>query len=582
MNARSCLWLLALVLAGSRSVAAQDGAASIRLNQLGFYPNAPKHAVVVSPDAGPFHVIDLATDDTVYHGTLGPAHVWPLSGETVRQADCSRLRAPGTYALVVPSLGTSYPFAVQAAVHRPLAAGALKGYYYQRASTPLDARYAGPWARAAGHPDDAVAVHPSAATAQRPAGTLIAAPRGWYDAGDYNKYIVNSGISTYTLLALCEQYPAFSAHLEAGIPESDNAVPDVLDEAVWNLRWMLTMQDPHDGGVYHKLTHATFQGIVMPHEATAPRYVVQKSTAAALNFAAVMAQATRLLANQASAFPGLADSTRAAALNAWRWARRNPEAVYNQRALNESYDPDVVTGAYGGRRVDDEFAWAAAELFITTAADSFLTAASPLDHDPSVPSWSNVEALGWYTLLHYRRQAAAVVDTAAMKQRFLRFADQLAGARTQLPYGTVMGHEAGDFVWGSNAVAANQAMTLLQAFRLTADSTYLWAALSNQDYLLGRNAVGYSFVTGFGALSPGHPHHRPSEADTVAAPVPGLLVGGPNPGRQDGCIYASTLPARAYLDAWCSYASNEIAINWNAPLVYVTTALEAALSDKRR
>ena len=72
-----------------------------------------------------------------------------------------------------------------------------------------------------------------------------------------------------------------------------------------------------------------------------------------------------------------------------------------------------------------------------------------------------------------------------------------------------------------------------------------------------------------------HPHHRPSIADNIIAPIPGLLVGGPNPGMQDKCFYASTETETAYTDDDCSYASNEIAINWNAPLVYVVNVIEA-------
>ena len=122
-----------------------------------------------------------------------------------------------------------------------------------------------------------------------------------------------------------------------------------------------------------------------------------------------------------------------------------------------------------------------------------------------------------------------------------------------------------------------------KAWRLTADPGYLRAAAAALDYLLGRNATGYSFVTGHGAATPRAPHHRPSAADTVAAPVPGLLVGGPNPGRQDGCPgYPSALPARAYVDGACSYASNEIAINWNAPLADLAGALDAILGGRAR
>jgi endoglucanase len=136
-----------------------------------------------------------------------------------------------------------------------------------------------------------------------------------------------------------------------------------------------------------------------------------------------------------------------------------------------------------------------------------------------------------------------------------------------------------DFVWGSNAVILNQAMVLAAAYRIEPKRDYLDAAQSALDYVLGRNGPGMSFVTGFGARSPLHPHHRPSEADGVDAPYPGMLVGGPNPGQQDkaGCRapYPSALPALSYLDDICSYASNEIAINWNAPLVYVAAALQS-------
>jgi len=139
-----------------------------------------------------------------------------------------------------------------------------------------------------------------------------------------------------------------------------------------------------------------------------------------------------------------------------------------------------------------------------------------------------------------------------------------------------------DFVWGSNSAILNQAMMLAAAYRIEPRPDYLNAAQSALDYVLGRNGPGMSFVTGFGAASPQHPHHRPSEADGVAAPVPGWLVGGPNPGQQDkaGCpagAYPSALPALSWLDDVCSYASNEVAINWNAPLVYVAAALQSLL-----
>ena len=138
-----------------------------------------------------------------------------------------------------------------------------------------------------------------------------------------------------------------------------------------------------------------------------------------------------------------------------------------------------------------------------------------------------------------------------------------------------MGQSHRDFNWGSNSNAANQGILLINAYMLSKDKRYLTYSISNIDYILGRNATGYSFVTGFGSKSPMFIHHRQSAADGITEPIPGLLAGGPNPGKQDNCAYEFSEPETAYTDVECSYASNEIAINWNAPLVYLLHAVEA-------
>jgi endoglucanase len=190
-----------------------------------------------------------------------------------------------------------------------------------------------------------------------------------------------------------------------------------------------------------------------------------------------------------------------------------------------------------------------------------------------------VRTLGLYTLAQYRGAVAGKVDTTALRSRLITLANSLRTSMNGSAYGVVMGAQSGDFVWGSNAVAANQGMALLSAYQLTRDSTYLRAALSNLDYLLGRNATTYCFVTGFGSNSPLHIHHRVSQSDNIVPPVPGLMAGGPNPGQQDGqTTYPSTLPGLSYTDNYLAYACNEICINWNAPLVFLSSGLEAILS----
>ncbi len=567
-----------LLLALPHSSSAQSASGKIRLNQIGFYPSGPKLAVVVDPPSTTFHLLTADLSDTVYTGTLSSVANYTPAGETVRRADFTDFATIGEFVVLIPDLGRSHPFEIRGHVHQAVARAAVKAYYFQRASTSLHPTFADRWSRSAGHPDDVVIVHPSAASPGRPAGTIIAAPKGWYDAGDYNKYIVNSGISVGTLLMLYEHYPEYFSALDTNIPESDNDVPDLLDEVRWNVRWMLDMQDPEDGGVYHKLTTPNFEGAVMPNRATQPRYIVQKSTPATLDFAAVMALGARIYDDFEAELPGLADSMLTAASAAWNWARMNPEERYNQNEMNAEFDPDISTGEYGDGSFFDEFRWAATELFITTKQDSFMVMHHPFAEGAlRAPGWPNVGSMAFISLAHHRGDVAETIDTSEVKDRLISLANHYYNLKRESAYDMVMGR-SGDFYWGSNSLAGNQAMMLLQAYRVSGEERYLEAALSNLDYLLGRNATGYSFVTGYGGKTPMNPHHRPSQSDGVHEPVPGLLVGGPNSGRQDGCSYPSTLPARSYVDDWCSYASNEITINWNAPLAYVAGAVEAIRS----
>ncbi|MDT0644119.1 glycoside hydrolase family 9 protein [Zunongwangia sp. F363] len=586
MNFIKIFTFLLVVSFSSLSVSAQEvssekASAEIRLNQVGFYPEGPKTAIVVDTNAENFSIQTKGNREEVFSGKLSSAKKWPHSGELVKQADFSSFSSPGNYVLYVPGTGYSHPFKIEQNVHLAPAKASLKAFYFQRASTALPEEYAGQWARKAGHPDDKVKIHNSAATKNLPAGSTISSPKGWYDAGDYGKYVVNSGITMATLFSLYEDFPQYMKNLELNIPENNNTIPDILDETLWNLRWMMSMQH-EDGGVYHKLTSANFHPMSIPSEAKLQRWVVQKSTAATLDFAAVTAQASRIFNEYKEELPGLSDSLLVMSKNAYQWAKEHPEQYYNQRELK---DPAVSTGAYGDGNVEDEFQWAATELFITTGNKKYYEEASIEEDLDSfqIPSWPNVNTLALYSLLRNQEkyQGENIVNIDAIERRVLAMADELAEYSQTSAYAAPMGVKDSDFAWGSNSQAANQGILLINAYSLTKNKKYLDAAIANLDYLLGRNATGYSFLTGYGEKSTKHPHHRPSEADGIEDPVPGLLAGGPNPGQQDkgGCenLYTEKhqYPATSYIDESCSYASNEIAINWNAPFVYLANAIEA-------
>lgn len=561
--------LFLATLALSTTVQAQNGV-QIRRNQVGCYPQQEK--IIVVEGTNPSSKVRVATPDgkVVKAKTLRKA-VSPLSGKTRYVVDLGRLSATGDYRV---SLGKeSCVLHVSERPYHDIATSALRLFYLIRSGVAIE--QGGAYNRPVGHADTQVLVHNSAASPLRPTGTVISSPLGWYDAGDYNKYVVNSAFSIGLMLAAYEQQPDYFARLKTNIPESGNTTPDFLDEMMFNLQWFFSMQDPYDGGVYHKLTTPNFEGFVMPTACKQPRYVVAKSVTAALDFAAVMADAARLYEKYQTDYPGFTAQAAAAAERAYQWAKAHPTAFYRQEQLK---DPAVTTGTYGDMSANDEFFWAATALWRLTGKQQYQDDA--LQHQPkqfTTPTWGNVASLGAYECLASGN--STLRDT--MLQQLTAYCDgAVKGVETssfQSPYG----NSARDFGWGCLAeFCCCQGMALLYADKILGVEKYRRYALQNADYLLGRNATGYCYVTGFGDKSPMHPHHRPSEADGVEAPYPGMLVGGPNPGQQDkndlnGNAYPTNIPDESYIDVMQSYASNEIAINWNASLVAFLCWLDA-------
>ena len=550
----------------------------IRLNQVGYYPDQEKVAVMDGGKVGSFTVTDAATGAEVLSGKASYTAVNSWSPKERTVLDFSSLTTPGTYMLNAG--GRSVQFEVKENALTALADAALKSFYLQRTGMPIEEQYAGKWNRPAGHPDTCVWIHPSAAGPVRRVGEVISSPKGWYDAGDYNKYIVNSGYSIGLMQAIYSLFPDYFAKQNLNIPESDNSTPDLLDEMYYNLSWMLTMQDPADGGVYHKLTTPSFEGFVKPVDCRQPRYVVQKSVTAALDFAASMAQASTLFAAYEKDYPGFSRQALAAAKRAYNWALKHPEAYYRQSQMNNEYDPDVYTGEYGDNNASDEFFWAATELYYATGNKTYRDKAIECAPDAyTAPSWGSTSALGFYQwLLPNRRlddQSAAFAQQ--LKEKLLSYADEAIKGADASAFHAPYGDEESDFFWGClSERCANQATSLVYAYMVSGNREYLINAYRNMDYLLGRNATGYCYVTGFGSKSPMHPHHRLSASDDIVEPLPGFLVGGPNPGQQDGAeLYTSSEPDESYADNEASYASNEIAINWSAGLVALSSALDA-------
>ena len=539
------LFVMCLVLLFS-SVEAQQ----FYYNQIGYFTQGKKHAVIDKTDLTDFSIISVTEKKKVYGGKITKSAYWSQAGADYTLLDFSDFKTPGEYYISVLDYGRSNSFVISNNPYHEVLKATVKAFYFNRAGTALEEKHAGIYKRQAGHPDTSVKVHWSAADKTRPEGTVLSSPKGWYDAGDYNKYIVNSGISTYELLLAYDNFRTLFDTLNLNIPESTNKTADLLDEIKWNVDWMLTMQDPNDGGVYHKLTTEQFSGHEAPYKTTEQRYVVTKSTAAALNFAAVMAYVSRL--------GGLGDSDYylKVAQRAMIWAEKYPDSTFTN-------PKGVATGEYGDNSLADEFSWAKTELLFAGSEGKL-----PRTDYVGVPSWNSVSTLGLFSEIGANGKSLS-------NDAFLKAVDKMYTYYEGNIFKVSMGANSSDFVWGSNASAANQGVMFIQAYILTKDKKYLSAATGLVDYILGKNPTGYSYVTGYGKKTPMHIHHRPSIGDDIVNPVPGFMAGGPHNGKQDQCVgYPSNYNAKCYLDAVCSYSTNEIAINWNAPLVYLLSAVE--------
>jgi endoglucanase len=539
---------------------------AIKVDQVGYQPGVPKVALVAGEHpASDFTLRRVANGAIVFRGKLGPAVADADSGDNVQPADFSAFRTPGKYYLEVPGVGRSWEFSIDANVYGRAFYLAMRSYYGQRCGTAVDLGPEFP-----GYKHDACHLVGAWHASSGKSGPRISA-KGWHDAGDYGRYVVNSGITTGTLLWTWEMFGDRVKSVNLHLPESGNKTPDILNEIKWNLDWMLSMQDG-DGGVWHKQTSEKFCAFIMPEKDDLVSYVVGtgqapfKSSCATGDLAAVMAIAARAYKPFQ---PDYAAQCLRAARQAWAWLDKNPNVRFNN-------PQGVSTGGYGDGNCADERLWAAAELARSTGDAVYEQYF--LDHygdfrtsirATNPQSWGNVANLGlWTYVLGKGKNAEAA---GAIREASLKAADEIVTRTAVQGYRDSM--TTRDYNWGSNSNAGNYGMQLLVANAFKSDPSYVQAALDNLHYLLGRNPFSMSYVTQVGAKWPEHPHHRLSASDGIAEPWPGLLVGGPNSGRSDATMRAkipmSVPPAKAYIDDQEAYAANEVAINWNAPLVFL-------------
>lgn len=529
---------------------------AIYCDQTGYLPHSVKTAVMT--EGKTFDVIRLegASERTVLSGAVRDAGPDAASGDHVYVADFSDICEDGVYYIRSDAGAQSHRFRIGRDVYRALQADMIKALYFQRCGCELEEKYAGVYKHPCCHTGDAV-LWADCSVVKEVKG-------GWHDAGDYGRYISPAAVAVAHLLYAFVLFPdSFQDSLN--IPESGNGIPDVLNECRYELEWMLKMQD-EEGGAYHKLTSIMHVAFIMPQEDKDQFYIFPVSSMATADYAAVMALASRVYRTYDS---GFADRLFAAAKRAWGWLEQHPGYVgfKNPEGCN--------TGEYGDICDLDERLWAAAEMLVTTGDAKYQDALSRLMREDLTRTdfgWTDVSGFAALAVLTDRAHTASQDTGDALRAAVLAEADRLVDVAAHSGYGVAM--EPEDYVWGSNMVVLNRGMLLVLAALISEDKgAYEETALAQLHYLLGKNAMDYSYVTGYGEHAFMHPHNRPTECDGIELPMPGWVSGGPfkTPADEVGrkAIPQGTPPMKCYLDDAACYSLNEITIYWNSPAVFV-------------
>ncbi|MBB6250785.1 glycoside hydrolase family 9 protein [Nitrospirillum iridis] len=610
------LSVLALVMA-TGTARAEEAPSVLTLNQTGLEGAGPKVAILADAVSAPLDW--RLTDARGLVVATGRTRVFgddAASGQHIHQIDFSDVRQVGQgYRLTVGDKA-SRPFDLKAAPDGRLARAALSFFYQQRSGVPIEAALVErpDLARPAGH-------HPDRATCFNladPRGQVwpgcdysLDVSGGWYDAGDQGKYVVNGGISVWTLVNAYERARllkrpralAAVADGDLAVPERGNGVPDILDEARFELEFLLAMQVPEGkslevplgvqsgrdgkggpghyvltridaGGLVHqRVGDAHWTGLpTAPADDHVTRYLYYPTTAASLNLAAVAAQAARVWRDIDGAF---ADRCLAAARRAFAAAQRHPDILAQVEFTG--------SGGYGDPHVADELYWAAAELYATTGEAAYLAVlrASPYfsgEQGTGDISWGSVATAGALTLALVPDRLDGA-DRDRVRARLLALADGYVADEGKTGYH--LPYAPASYPWGSNAAILNRAIVLGMAYDWTGNAVYRSAVVDAADYVLGRNPLDRSFVTGFGARPMRNPHHRfwARQADArYPAPPSGVLSGGPNSSAMTDMVAkemkGGCAPQTCWADDLRAYTMNEVTINWNAPLAWVALWLD--------
>ncbi len=620
----------------------------ITVNQVGYYPNAEKFATLIVDESETasqtFEVVD-SNGDTVYTGKSTNIGYDDDGGCYVHHLDFSDFTDEGSGYKIVCGDRESFEFNIGKWIYDGLLADSLNYFYLNRSACEVESQYvtsgdANALARDAGHTKDVAYIQTKWSNEVDNSGTSQDVTGGWYDAGDYGKYVVNGGISLWTLQNEYEMavYGGYAEETFGDgtmqLPEQSNGYPDLLDEAAWEMDWFMTMEvksGTQKGMVYHKIHDDKWTALgCLPsdyedadstyREKVSYRVIKPATLTATFNAAACAAQAARLWedvdASRAAEYLEFAERTYAAGVSNYV-AYKAPSNPDSYTGVYASLSQNIGGGPYGDTDATDEAYWAAAELLITTGNQDYYTdmtsgigAKHHLQAYTALYSgedsgtvgfinWGNTSGLGIMSLF-LNPDALPADEYTELCENLMAAADVFKGYEDEQGFGIPIIQSTSNadtgydsitgYPWGSNSFVVCNAMLFAYAFEASNvvngsyDSTYFSGATMAMDYIFGRNALDFSYVSGYGDRALKYPHHRfwayltdPSKWPMAPS---GCLSGGPNSTLQDpwvaGYGWGAGIndPQLCYTDNNEAWSVNEITINWNSPLAWVIGYLQ--------
>ncbi|WP_373231221.1 glycoside hydrolase family 9 protein [Cohnella sp.] len=537
----------------------EQGYEAIKLNQVGYLNSAEKYAYVsgfedeLQATVGTEFQVKRVSDNSVaYTGQLVLVKDYDIdSGERVLKAVFTDLEESGDYYITVNADGIedSFKFKIGDDVFKPLLSDAARYFYYQRSGTALEPQYAPDFPRADITPMDTAAPFESNSAITREVS------KGWFDAGDKGKFLSNGAWTAMTLLWSSELFPESYSDNQFNIPESGNGVPDILDEARWELEWILKMQDSVSGGFYAKVES-------MNNDDNNRAIRDKRDDVTNVRPTNDTAWAANILAHASMAYaqydPVFADTCLNAAISAWMYLEQNPDNIKG---------PD---GTYATDSDKDSRLVAAASLYRATGGaqynDYFVNnyAQSQTSFDNPEGDWVGI----WhYAFFHYMKSENLDMDTVNWyKDNFTIWLNKEINRYQSNAWNNTIFE--GNYYWGSNNMMLGTVNEALIGSKLLGmnNETINNMALSALNYMLGANAMSKSFVTGYG--------------DNAIKTVFGTFNNDPRPGVPKGWIPlgankyngggSSNFPAKDFLDSDSEWTTNEHSIGSNASLVFIS------------